>query len=292
MLVLKIAELSKKYPGRRGRFVEALQRVSLTLTEGECLGIIGESGSGKSTLARCILRLETPDAGSIDFLERDWLGLKGRFLRRARRDMQAVFQDPYTSLNPYLNVGAIVEEPLLIHGRENSRQRAEQVAELLVKVGLSPDIRHRYPRQFSGGERQRIALARAVICNPRLLIADEPLSALDVSTQGRILELLVGLRSHSELTILFISHSLPVVRNFCDRVAVLYRGCLVESATSEELFSDPLHPYTRFLVSLFAGDAGKEARPRRRHDWGETSGCTFREVRPGHWLLCKESVRN
>jgi len=248
--LLEVEKLTKHFPARDGAGrVQAVNGVSLRLDRGETLGIVGESGCGKSTLARLIMRLIEPTAGAVRFEGRDLLALSLPELRARRRDMQLIFQDPYASLDPRLTVGAIVGEPLAIHGVGKRKERRERVADLLTTVGLEADAMACYPHEFSGGQRQRIGIARAIALEPKLIIADEPVSALDVSIQSQILELLLDLKERLALSYIFISHDLAVVEHVSDRVAVMYLGGIVETTDTESLYRQPGHPYTEALIS-------------------------------------------
>ena len=247
-------DLTKEFTRSRSLFrrvpsVRALNGVSFDIREGETFGLVGESGSGKTTTGRCILRLVEPTSGEVTFRGEDVLRFSRTQMRHARRDMQIVFQDPYSSLNPRMRVGSIVEEPLIIHGRGSRADRHARVRELFELVGLDASQLSRYPHEFSGGQRQRIGIARAIALNPSFIVADEPVSALDVSVQAQIINLLMDLQQRLKLTYLFIAHDLRVVRHICARAAILYRGRIVEIGETEAIFRAPAHPYTRALLS-------------------------------------------
>jgi ABC-type oligopeptide transport system ATPase subunit len=253
-MLLEVNNLVKEFARTPGLFgkrsvVRAVDDVSFSIEAGETFGLVGESGSGKTTTGRCILRLIEPTSGSVRFKGEDVLQFSRTRMRQARRDMQIVFQDPYSSLNPRMRVGDIVEEPLIIHKTGSKAQRRARVEELFTLVGLDPAQFPRYPHQFSGGQRQRIGLARALALNPSLIIADEPVSALDVSVQAQVVNLLMDLQQRLQLTYLFIAHDLRLVRHICSRVAVMYLGRIVEMGATERLFEAPAHPYTRALLS-------------------------------------------
>jgi oligopeptide/dipeptide ABC transporter ATP-binding protein len=315
-VLLSVRDLKKYFPIKKGLFantvghVKAVDGVSFDLAKGEVLGVVGESGCGKTTTGRVILRLIEATAGQVIFEGQDVLALGKRDLRAMRRRMQIVFQDPYSSLNPRLTVGSMIEEALAIHHLAKGAKAKERVAELLTLVGLSPLHARRYPHEFSGGQRQRIGVARALAVDPRLIIADEPVSALDVSIQAQILNLLGDLKKDLGLTYIFIAHDLAVVEHISDRVAVMYLGRIVELASSRALYKQPLHPYTKALLSaipiaepsrkreriVLTGDVPSPANP--------PSGCHFhprcfmarerckvdvpplRELAPGHWSAC------
>ncbi len=253
--ILKVENLKMHYPIRGGVFFRkiatnyAVDGVSFYIKKGETLGIVGESGCGKSTLAKSVLRLYEPTAGEINFAGKDVLTLSRSDIQKLRQDMQIIFQDPMESLNSRHTVGAILEEPYIIHGMGTRNQRRQWVLDLLGKVGLQPDSVIRYPHEFSGGQRQRIGIARAIALNPKLLICDEPVSALDVSIQSQILNLLVKLQRKLQLTMLFIAHDLAAVKHVSDRIAVMYLGKIVEINDAEILYKKPVHPYTQALLS-------------------------------------------
>ena len=253
--LLEVRGLKKYFPIRRGvlsrvsGYVRAVDGVDLWLRPGETLGLVGESGSGKTTTGRCILRLLEPTEGSVVFDGVDLLKLPPADMRRMRRQIQVIFQDPYSSLNPRMRIGTIVGEPLVIHKIAKGSEREQRVADLLKRVGLDPSAMKRYPHEFSGGQRQRIGIARALALNPKLIICDEPVSALDVSVQAQVVNLLMDLQEEFSLTYLFIAHDLSVVEHISDRVAVMYLGKIVEVADAEQLYKDPKHPYTQALLS-------------------------------------------
>jgi peptide/nickel transport system ATP-binding protein/oligopeptide transport system ATP-binding protein len=253
--LLEIRNLKKYFPVRRGvlsgvvSHVKAVDDVSFTVRKGETFGLVGESGCGKTTTGRAVLRLIEPDAGEIRFEGADMLRLGARALRDLRRDMQIIFQDPYASLNPRMTIRTIVGEPYAIHGIATGSDRDNRVAELLKTVGLEPSVMSRYPHEFSGGQRQRIGIARALALRPKLIVADEPVSALDVSIQSQIINLLADLQVQFGLTYLFISHAIPVIEHISTRIGVMYVGKLVEVGTSQQICVNPKHPYTQALLS-------------------------------------------
>jgi len=309
--LLKVQNLVKHFLVENSYDVlRAVDGVSFDIRRGETLGLVGESGCGKTTVGRCILRLHEPTSGEIAFENENIIGLPNAKMQTLRREMQIIFQDPYASLNPRLSVFSIISEPLKIHGIGDKNSRRARVAELLSKVGLDPDYMNRYPHEFSGGQRQRIGIARALALNPKLIVCDEPVSALDVSVQAQVVNLLGDLQAEFGLTYLFISHGLAVVEHISNRVAVMYLGKIVEIADSVELYENPLHPYTQALLSAIPVPDPKQKRERivLKGDVptpiNPPSGCRFRtrcpiaieecaktlpelrEIRPEHFAAC------
>jgi ABC-type oligopeptide transport system ATPase subunit len=271
-------------PWSRPRVVHAVDGVSFTIEEGETFGLGGESGSGKTTTVRCLMRLIEPTAGSFMFRGEQVFGLPAPRMRALRREMQMIFQDPGSSLNPRMTAGDIVEEGLVIHGLGSPAERRARVRELFELVGLDRGLTERHAREFSGGQRQRIGIARALALGPSFIVADEPVSALDVSIQAQIVNLLMDLQQRLGLTLLLVAHDLRLVRHLCTRVGVMYRGRLVEMGRAIEVFDAPAHPYTRALISAMPDAGAVGQQPRLRHDAaGFDPGADFREVAPGHW---------
>ena len=319
-VILEVRNLVKHFPvggggifSRHTGLVRAVEGVSFSIRRGETLGLVGESGCGKTTTGRCILQLERPTSGQVIFEGHELTGMTDAEMRPLRRRMQVIFQDPYSSLNPRMTVGQIIGEPLKVHGIVRDRgRRAERVAELLSVVGLLPALADRYPHELSGGQRQRVGVARALAMEPSLIICDEPVSALDVSIQAQIINLLEELQERFGLTYLFVAHDLSVVRHISDRVAVMYLGKVMELADRQALYEEPLHPYTKALLSAVPiPDPEVEARREHIVLGGEVpsplnppSGCVFhprcpiaieeckrvvpelREIKPGHWAAC------
>jgi ABC-type oligopeptide transport system ATPase subunit len=289
MPLLEVRHLVKEFTRRKGLFrkgtpVRAVDDVSFTIERGETFGLVGESGSGKTTTGRCILRLIEPTSGEVIFDGKDVLALPRAELRRARRDMQIVFQDPYSSLNPRMRVSDIVEEPLVIHKLGSRGEREERVKQLFSLVGLNPEHLRRYPHEFSGGQRQRIGLARALALNPSLVIADEPVSALDVSVQAQVVNLLMDLQQQLKLTYLFIAHDLRLVEHICGRVAVMYLGRIVEMGDTAKLFAAPQHPYTKALLSAIPVPDPDATRQRIVLDPKSFDrGAALRQIEEGHY---------
>jgi oligopeptide transport system ATP-binding protein len=285
--LLDVRNLVKEFPPRgvlhRAPAIRAVDDVSFAVMPGETFGLVGESGSGKTTTGRCILRLIEPTSGNITFKTMDVRSLSASELRHARRHFQIVFQDPYSSLDPRMRVGQIVEEPLVIHGVGDLAVRAERVRALFELVGLDAGAVSKYPHEFSGGQRQRIGLARALALEPSLIVADEPVSALDVSVQAQVVNLLLDLQARLGLTYLFIAHDLRLVRQICNRLAVMYRGRIVELASAESLFNAPAHPYTQALLSAVPHLEPGGRMERIRYDPAAFEARPLREVAAGHF---------
>ena len=286
--LVEVANLTKHFTRggglfSRGTVVKAVDGVSFAIAEGETFGLVGESGSGKSTTGRCMLRLVEPTSGQVRYDGRDVLALSPSEMRAARRHMQMVFQDPYSSLNPRMTAREIVEEPLVIHGLGTKADRAHRVTDLFRLVGLDSGHLDRYPHEFSGGQRQRIGLARALALQPKFIIADEPVSALDVSIQAQVVNLLMDLQQQLQLTYLFIAHDLRLVRHICRRVAVMYLGRIVEMGDTEAIFAAPAHPYTRALLSAIPVTDPDAPRQRVTLDPASVRrDASLVEVAPGH----------
>jgi oligopeptide transport system ATP-binding protein len=300
--ILVAKNIKKYFPVKKGLLlrtvgnVKAVDDVSLTVRKGETFGLVGESGCGKSTLGRTLIRLYEPTAGEIEFENQDFLKLKGSELRHKRQNIQMIFQDPYASLDPRMTVGQILEQPFDIHNSLKPSERIPRVKELLELVGLKASHINRYPHEFSGGQRQRISIARAVALNPRLVIADEPVSALDVSIQAQVLNLMKDLQEKLNLTYIFISHDLSVIEHLCDRIAVMYLGKIVEVATREDLFSNPQHPYTKALIGAIP-KVGFGKKKMKQSLSGEVpsplnppSGCTFHTRCPQKMDVCSKKI--
>jgi len=301
-LLLDVNDLVKSFPLKKSRFfqearyVYAVNGVSFSLKKGETLGLVGESGCGKTTTGRAILRLIEPTSGVINFEGQDVAKFNENKLKGFRRNAQMIFQDPFASLNPRMTVGDIVGEPLLVHNMGTKAQRTDRVAEVLEKVGLEADYMKRFPHEFSGGQRQRIGIARVLTLNPKLIIADEPVSALDVSIQAQIINLLVNLQEEFQLSYLFVSHDLAVVEHISDRVAIMYLGKIVEIAPGQNIYSRPRHPYTQALLSAIPVPDPKSAMQRTilqgdiPSPENPPSGCTFRTRCPHARTVCSQGI--
>ena len=301
-ILVEVKNLKKHFPIMRGVLrrqvgaVQAVDGVTFNIYKGETLGLVGESGCGKSTTGRTILQLLEPTAGQVSYAGQELTGLNRNEMRKARRHMQMIFQDPYASLNPRMSVGSIIGEPLSIHNIGDSSSRKERIQELLKVVGLNPYFINRYPHEFSGGQRQRIGIARALATNPDFIVADEPISALDVSIQAQVVNLMDDLKEELGLTYLFIAHDLSMVRYISDRVAVMYLGRIVELSNRNEVFDHPLHPYTQALLSAIPiPDPEKEAKRQRLILEGDVpspanppSGCRFHPRCSYATEICKE----
>ncbi|RKX24669.1 MAG: peptide ABC transporter substrate-binding protein [Candidatus Zixiibacteriota bacterium] len=318
-VLIKVDNLTKHFPITRGIIfqkevgaVQAVDKISFEIREGETLGLVGESGCGKSTTGRTILQLHRATSGKVFYNGKDLTEVSDYKMREYRRDLQIIFQDPYASLNPRMTVGSIIAEPLEVHRIGNKKERRERVKELLALVGLNPYFISRYPHEFSGGQRQRIGIARALALNPKFIVCDEPIAALDVSIQAQVVNLLEELQEEFNLTYLFIAHDLSMVRHIADRTAVMYLGKIVELADRDELYGEPLHPYAQALLSAIPIPDPARERARKRiilegdvpSSSNPPSGCRFhprcpiakdickekepewREARDGHWVAC------
>lgn len=300
--IVEVTNLVKHFPIMSGFIIQrevaavkAVDDVTFNIFPGETLGLVGESGSGKSTTGRTMLQLYKPTAGSVKFRGQELVGTSNKVMRAMRREMQMIFQDPFASLNPRMTVGSIVAEPLEIHGLYKKRgERQEYVESLLERVGLNPYFTNRYPHEFSGGQRQRIGIARALALSPSFIVADEPISALDVSIQAQVVNLMQDLQDELGLTYLFIAHDLSMIRYICDRVAVMYLGKIVEMAPTDELYENPLHPYTQILLSAVPIPDPDVEKSRKRiiREEGFTyheEDSTLVEVSPGHFLAASRA---
>ena len=318
-VLIRVRNLKMHFPARQGVIVQraldpikAVDGISLDIEKGETLGLVGESGCGKSTLGRTILQLHRPTSGEVYFRDLNLTSLRGERLRRMRRRMQMIFQDPYASLNPRMTVGDIVAEPLIVHRISSGKERLERVQALFELVGLNPILVGRYPHEFSGGQRQRVGVARALAASPDFIVCDEAIAALDVSIQAQIINLLKELQDQLDLTYLFIAHDLSVVRHIADRVAVMYLGKIVELASNQDLYANPMHPYTRILLSsipipdpvlerkrqreFLAGDPPSPANPPKGCNLNTrcplaTAECRqnepeLKDMGQGHWVAC------
>lgn len=301
-VILKIRNLSKDFKLRQNSFMgekkilHALSDVSIDIYEGETLGIIGESGCGKSTFGKCLVRLHEPTTGEIEYKGVSILKLKGKDMKQIRRELQMVFQDPFASLDPRQEAGKIIEEPMIIHQTEpDAKKREETVLELMREVGLDAQHVHRFPHEFSGGQRQRINVARALSLNPKVIVCDEPVSALDVSVQAQVLNLLEDIQKKYHLTYIFISHDLGVIKHISDRVAIMYLGRIVELCSAEEIYKNPLHPYTKALLSSIPPESPFEKKEEIElkgeipSPIGEIKGCPLAKRCPNCTKICHET---
>lgn len=279
--ILELVDLTKDFTTKNGTKISAVRGVSLKQAKGETIGIVGESGCGKSTLGRMILQLIRPSSGQVIFQNQNLMSLSKSELRQARRQMQMIFQDPYAALDPRMSVGKLIEEPLLIFGQDSAQQRQKKVAQLLEVCGLSSELASSYPGALSGGQRQRICIARALALSPKLVVADEPVSALDVSVQAQVINLMMQLKRDHDLSYIFISHNLAIVKYVSDRIAVMYLGRIVEIGLPEDICADPAHPYTRLLLDAVPMPDPERARAVEpvTFDPSETkmssSGCSY-----------------
>ena len=299
--ILRVEDLKVHFNAGGGlfkpkKFVKAVDGVSFEIQEGETFGLVGESGCGKSTTGRAIVKIYNPTEGKIYYKGEDITSIKGDALKEFRRNVQMIFQDPYASLNPRMTVGEIIREPMDIHNIYKTKEEREQrVRELLEIVGLKPDHIRRYPHEFSGGQRQRIGIARTLALNPKFIVCDEPISALDVSIQAQVINLLMDIKKEMDLTILFIAHNLAVVKYFSDRIGVMHFGTMVELADADELYAHPVHPYTKSLLSAIPQPDPDREKDKQRlyydpsmHDYSKEQP-SFQEIRPGHFVYASDS---
>ena len=296
-IILEVKDVKKWFPNaaKSKEYIKAVDGVSLSIRKGETFGLVGESGCGKSTLSSLILSLYKATAGEVYFHGKPVYKMNSRQLREVRREMQVIFQDPYEALDPYLTIEEIIMEPLDIHKFGTKQEKREKVEEMCRLVGLPVNLLTRMPHQLSGGQRQRIGIARALIVKPQMVIADEPVSALDVSVQAQVINLLNRLKEEMGLTILFIAHNLSVVKYFSDRIGVMYYGKLVEMADSDELFKNPMHPYTRALLSAIPEPDPINEKKRKKihydpemHRYGDGNQPSYHEIAPGHTIYCSD----
>ena len=299
--LLEVKDLKKWFPAKKSPFsrekiyIKAVDGVSFTLNEGETLGVVGESGCGKSTMGRSVLRLLEPTGGQVLFNGVDYTALKDKELRDSRKELQIIFQDPYASLDPRMTIGDIIAEPLDIQLKLSAKERMQRVLETMERAGLNTRFVNRYPHEFSGGQRQRIGIARAIVLNPKIMVCDEPVSALDVSIQAQVINLLMDIKKEMDLTILFIAHNLAVVKYFSDRIGVMYFGNMVELADADELYDHPVHPYTKALLSAIPQPDPLSEKSKERlyydpsiHDYSVEQP-RFQEIRPGHFVYASDS---
>ena len=299
--IIRVKELEKYFLAKRGyihmsQYVKAVDGISLDVMEGETVGLVGESGCGKSTLGRTIMKIYEPTGGEIFYRGQNITKLSNKKMHNLRKSMQMIFQDPYASLNPRFTIGDIIEEPMVIHNMYTKAERKEKVYELLELVGLKPDHIRRYPHEFSGGQRQRVGIARTLALNPDFIVCDEPISALDVSIQAQVVNLMKDIQKETNVAYLFIAHDLSMVRYISDRVGVMHKGHLVETGLTEEIFEHPVHPYTKSLLSAIPlPDPHYEKQrqrisyvPLKEHDY-TVDKPSFREVAPGHFVHCNDA---
>lgn len=300
-VLLEVSDLVKTFPLKKTklfesqRYVQAVRNVSFCLKQGETLGLVGESGCGKTTLGRSILRLVDPTSGSVIFSSQDVTKMNKDELKAFRRNAQMIFQNPLSSLNPRMNVASLLEEPFIVHGMYSKSERTERIEQLLSKVGLDPGCMNRFPHQFSGGQRQRIGIARALMLQPQIIVADEPIAALDVSIQAQIINLLIGLQEEFHISFVFITHDLSVVRHIADTVGIMYLGQLVETSSADIIMYDAFHPYTRSLISAIPEPYHRQNQGKRTILRGDVPspiqpplGCSFHTRCPMAWDICSK----